>query len=160
MSPQTAEMLPSCSGGLVCMGCRRGCTHQSQDLVTEKLPLPQCQTIAWHFPAPGRNMQERWHHTDHTEVLLLESKSGRDLGRTPFRFLSQDWFIFQHLSLRHMFFCSGPHGAGKFLLCLTLVKVKALQLWSPGDPTNDTLCCCPEKAEETGRVGMVGKGLA
>lgn len=36
----------------------KGCSHQSQDPVPEALPLPQCQTIAWH-PQPQKETTKR-----------------------------------------------------------------------------------------------------
>lgn len=144
MSPQTAEMLPSCSGGPAYIGWGRECSHQSQDPVAEELPLPQCQTIAWH-PNPRKK------HTREMVQASLQSgfenpKAAKNLEGPPVPIaVSGQGFISAALSLDH-----GGHTSahspwlGSSFFSLTLVNVKAFATLSPGAPTNDTFFCCLE----------------
>lgn len=117
MSPQTAEMLPSCSGGPAYIGWGRECSHQSQGPVAEEFPLPQCQTTAWHSLTPGRNIQERWyrpHCSPASRILKLQRNWKGHLSLL----LSQDRVLCQQLTALTMgdtLLLTAPM-AGKFLL--------------------------------------------
>lgn len=115
-------------------GARRGCSHQSQHSVTEELPLPQCQIIAWHSPAPGRHMQERWCSAGPTAVLLLRVLRLPGTWKSCLFLLSRDRFLCQHLlalTMGDILFCSQAPWLRSYFRCLTSVEIKAFATPNP-----------------------------
>lgn len=107
----------------------KGCSPQSQDPVTEELPLPQSQTIAWH-PQPQKETTKRESAMQAPPLTCFWSpRVGRNLEGPPVPIAGLvHSFISESLGLdgeEHIFSLAAPM-ARKFLLLSNLSQGKRI----------------------------------